>query len=188
MHASTQGRHRRRPGWFAAASFTTAVLAVTACSSSKPKVAASAPTTGSTGSTAPASSPPGTSFGVANVAGLGAVVVDGRGRTVYLLTSATQKNVPCDDATGCTKIWPDLPLPDGTSAATAGAGLQASLLGTQKLADGETYPTYNGWLMYEFTGDTGPAQGHGQQVTSFGGTWYAISPAGTRVTAAGSGS
>jgi predicted lipoprotein with Yx(FWY)xxD motif len=126
-------------------------------------------------------------FRTANVSGLGMVVVDGNGRTVYLLTSAAQKNVPCDDASGCTKVWPDLPLPDGTSGATAGPGLQQSLLGTMKLSDGQTYPTYGGYLMYEFTGDTGPAQSHGQGITSFGGTWYAITPAGAPLTPAMTG-
>jgi predicted lipoprotein with Yx(FWY)xxD motif len=127
-------------------------------------------------------------FSTANVAGLGKVVVDGRGRTVYLLTSGGSKNVPCDDASGCTKVWPDLPLPDGTTAATAGAGLQGSLLSTMKLSDGETYPTYNGWLMYEYVGDSGPAQGHGQGIQSFGGTWYALSPAGMPIMATSSAS
>jgi predicted lipoprotein with Yx(FWY)xxD motif len=122
-------------------------------------------------------------FGLANVPGVGMVVVDGRGRTVYLLTSGDHTNVPCDDASGCTKVWPDLPLPQGTSSATAGSGLQASLLSTMKLSDGQTYPTYNGWLMYEYVGDAGSGQAHGQGIQSFGGTWYAISPAGMAVTA-----
>jgi hypothetical protein len=111
------------------------------------------------------------------------VVVDGRGRTVYVLTAGAQKNVPCDDASGCTKAWPDLPLPDGTAGATAGTGLDASLLGTMKI-NNETYPTYAGWLMYEFAGDSGKAQANGQGIKSFGGTWYAISPAGAPITAA----
>lgn len=122
-------------------------------------------------------------FSATNVPGVGMVVVDGRGRTVYLLTSGDHTNVPCDDASGCTKVWPDLPLPQGTSSAKAGNGLQASLLSTMKLSDGETYPTYNGWLMYEYVGDSGPGQAHGEGIQSFGGTWYAISPAGTPVTA-----
>jgi predicted lipoprotein with Yx(FWY)xxD motif len=122
-------------------------------------------------------------FGLANVPGVGMVVVDGRGRTVYLLTSGDHTNVPCDDASGCTKVWPDLPLPQGTSSATAGSGLQASLLSTMKLSDGQTYPTYNGWLMYEYVADAGSGQAHGQGIQSFGGTWYAISPAGMAVTA-----
>jgi hypothetical protein len=105
---------------------------------------------------------------------------------VYLLTGA-QKNVPCDDASGCTKVWPDLALPDGVSGATAGSGLQQSLLGTMKLSDGETYATYGGYLMYEFAGDPGPGSGKGQGIKSFGGTWYALTPAGTPVSAAATG-
>ena len=55
-----------------------------------------------------------------------------------------------------------------------------------KLSNGETYPTYNGWLMYEYVGDADSAQSHGQGIQSFGGTWYAISPAGTPITAGAS--
>jgi predicted lipoprotein with Yx(FWY)xxD motif len=109
------------------------------------------------------------------------VLVDGSGKTVYLLTADDKTNLPCDDASGCTKVWPDLPLPDGVTAAHAGAGVNASLLGTKKLADGETYPTYGGWLLYEYVGDAGPGQSHGQKIQSFGGTWYAISPTGKPV-------
>lgn len=130
---------------------------------------------------------PATKFSVANVSGVGNVVVDGKGRTVYILTSGGKTNVPCNDASGCTKLWPDLPLPNGMSSATAGPGIKASLLGTMKLSDGETYPTYNGWLMYEYTGDPGPGQAKGEGIKSFGGTWYALNASGNPVTS-GSGS
>jgi predicted lipoprotein with Yx(FWY)xxD motif len=154
--------HLRQHVWIIAA----AALLMTACSSSsKPKEAA--PPT------------PGTSFSTSTITGLGTVLVDGSGKTVYLLTSGGKTNAPCDDANGCTKVWPDLPLPAGVTAATAGPGVQASLLGTMKLSDGETYPTYNGWLMYEFAQDTGPGQANGQGLHSFGGSWSAITPAGT---------
>ncbi|HVN50422.1 MAG TPA: hypothetical protein VMT43_03260 [Acidimicrobiales bacterium] len=102
-----------------------------------------------------------------------------------MLTADGKANAPCDDASGCTKVWPDLPLPDGTSTATAGTGLQASLLGSMKLADGETYPTYNKWLMYEYVGDSGAGEAHGEGLTSFGGTWYALAPSGNVVMPAG---
>ena len=170
IHPGTQLGRRWLP--FAAA-VSAAVVALAACSSTK-----------TTTSPSSSSSSPGTMFSVANVGGLGTVVVDGSGRTVYVLTSGAAKNVPCDDASGCTKVWPDLPLPDGTSGARAGNGIQASLLSTMKLSDGGTYPTYNGYLMYEYSGDSGPAQGHGQGITSFGGTWYALSSAGTPIKAA----
>jgi len=146
----------------------------------------SSPATTSTGSSN-GSAKPGTKFATANISGVGTVVVDARGRTVYILTSAAKKNVPCTDASGCTAVWPDLPLPSGTSAAAAGMGLNASLLGTMKLSDGETYPTYNGYLMYEYTGDTGSGQANGEGITSYGGTWYALDASGQPVKKSSSG-
>jgi predicted lipoprotein with Yx(FWY)xxD motif len=183
MESIASDRRRRHRGLALASLPIAATVVLAACSSSGSKTVASAGATtppAAGGTTAPAASP-GTSFGTANVAGLGTVVVDGSGKTVYVLTNAGQKNVTCDDASGCTKIWPDLPLPTGTSAATAGSGLQASLLGTMKEADGQTYATYNGWLMYEFSGDSASGQGHGEGINSFGGNWYALSAAGTPI-------
>jgi predicted lipoprotein with Yx(FWY)xxD motif len=130
---------------------------------------------------------PATSFSVANVSGIGKVVVDAHGQTVYILTSAAKKNVACTDASGCTAVWPDLPLPDGTSAATAGSGLDASLLSTMTLSDGETYPTYNGYLLYEYAGDSGPGEANGQGVQSFGGTWYVLDASGMPIKSTNSG-
>jgi predicted lipoprotein with Yx(FWY)xxD motif len=146
----------------------------------------SSTTASSTGKTTASSSAPGTSLSTANVSGLGTVVVDGQGRTVYILTSGGHANVSCTDSSGCTKVWPDLPLPDGVSTAKAGSGIQASLLSTKKLSDGETYPTYNGWLVYEYTADSGSGQAGGQGIKSFGGTWYVLSPSGNPVTSASS--
>jgi len=120
-------------------------------------------------------------FSASSVSGVGKVLVDAKGRTVYILTSSAKKNVPCSDASGCTAVWPDLPLPSGKSAATAGQGIDASLLSTMKLGDGETYPVDNGYLLYEYTGDTGPGQANGEGIKSFGGTWYALSPSGAPV-------
>ena len=139
-------------------------------------------------SSASSSANPATRFSIASVSGLGDVVVDGKGRTVYILTSNGHTNVPCTDASGCTGLWPDLPLPSGMSAAKAGTGVNASLLGTKKLSDGETYPTYNGWLMYEYSGDSGPGVAKGQGIKSFGGTWYVLNASGNPVTSSSSGS
>jgi predicted lipoprotein with Yx(FWY)xxD motif len=168
-----------------AAALATAAVTLAACGSSSsggPAVTSggqptSSTSTGSSGSADTA----GTSFSLANVGGLGNVVVDGRGRTVYILTKPGAKNLPCTDGSGCTTYWPDLSLPDGTSSAAAGHGLDASLLG-HKRANGEIYPTYNGWLLYEYSGDTAAGQGHGEGVHTFGGTWYALNAAGKPVT------
>jgi len=165
------------------------VLVAAACSSSSKSSTAVSSGAGSTAAPASgsSSSSPGTMFSTANVSGLGTVVVDGRGRTVYVLTADGKANLPCEDSTGCTKVWPDLPFPDGVSSAKAGTGAQASLLGSMKLSDGETYPTYNKWLMYEFANDSGPGQGHGEGIKSFGGTWYALDASGNLVMPGGAG-
>jgi predicted lipoprotein with Yx(FWY)xxD motif len=130
---------------------------------------------------------PSTSFSTANVSGVGTVVVDGSGRTVYVLTSNGHDNVPCSVASGCTGLWPALPLPAGVASATAGTGIDASLLGTKKLSDGKTYPTYHGWLMYEYAGDSGSGQAKGQGIKSFGGTWYVLDASGNLVTSTSGG-
>jgi hypothetical protein len=72
-------------------------------------------------------------------------------------------------------------------SAKAGTGINASLLGTKTL-NGQTYPTYHGWLMYEYSGDSGPGQAKGQKIKSFGGTWYVLNPAGNLVTSTSGGS
>jgi hypothetical protein len=58
----------------------------------------------------------------------------------------------------------------------------------KKLSDGETYPTYNGWLVYEYSGDSGPGQSNGQGIKSFGGTWYVLNASGSPVTTMSGGS
>jgi predicted lipoprotein with Yx(FWY)xxD motif len=151
--------------------------------STKPAASTSMQSTSSSGSSATAA----TKFSTASVSGVGKVVVDGNGRTVYILTSGGHTNVPCTNANGCTKVWPSLPLPVGSSAATAGAGIRSSRLGTKKIA-GKTYPTYNNWLIYEYTGDSGPGQANGEGIKSFGGTWYALNAAGKPVTSSSGGS
>lgn len=163
-----------------------AAVVVAACGSSSSGgntvTSGGQPTTNSTSGSGNSSSPA-TMFSVANVSGLGNVLVDGRGRTVYVLTNNGKKNPPCTDGNGCTAIWPDLSLPDGVHKATAGSGVTASMLKSKPESDGETYATYNGWLLYEYSGDTASGQGHGEGAKDQWGTWYALTPSGTPVTA-----
>ena len=159
-----------------------AALALPACGSSSSKTSAASGGTTTTAAAA-TSTAPAASFSVTNVAGLGSALVDGRGHTVYVLTADGKTSLPCEDASGCTKAWPDLALPDGVTAAKAGTGVDASLLGTKKVGS-ETYVTYNGWLLYEFVKDTDAGQGHGEGIKSFGGTWYALDAKGAPILAA----
>jgi predicted lipoprotein with Yx(FWY)xxD motif len=145
----------------------------------------SKPTTTDGTTVPPKTVPASARFRATNIPGLGPGIIDARGRTVYVLTKDGSTNVPCTDKSGCTDAWPDLPLEAGVMAAKAGPGITASMLGTKKSSDGETYPTYNGWLMYEYSGDASPDQANGQGITSFGGTWYVLSPSGDPLTTGG---
>src|SRR4051794_24559542 len=94
---SDAGRRIPRRWLTATALVGVASVGIAACGGGSSSTKAASPTTtaGSPGTTG-ASSSPGTMFSAANVPGLGTVVVDGQGRTVYLLTGS-QKNLPCDD-------------------------------------------------------------------------------------------
>ena len=93
----------------------------------------------------------------------GNVLVNGNGRTLYVL--ATEKGkVTCTDTGGCTKIWPPAVLPSGTAHGIAGTGVQASLLGTITSPSGDVRLTYGGWPLYTFVGDSRSGQATGQGV------------------------
>ncbi len=169
-----------------------AVAAVAACGSTASSTAASSggsqsagtssPASSSSASSSSASSSPGITVSAKSVSGVGTVLVNGQGQTLYMLTSEKGGKITCTDDNGCTKIWPDNELPKGMTSATAGSGIQTSLLGTVKNSAGELYVTYNGWPLYTYSGDNAPGQANGQGITSFGGTWYVLSTSGNPVT------
>ena len=108
--------------------------------------------------------------GVAN-SGLGSILFDSTGRTVYLFKADVDNKSACSGA--CATAWPPL-LTTGTP--TAGAGLTASKLGTITRSGGNHQVTYNGHPLYLFIKDKGPGQTSGQGVTAFGAAWFALTP------------
>ena len=164
-----------------------AAATVAACGSSSTGTAAGGSSAGASARSS-SSAPPGQSssatvtISARNVPGVGTVLVNGQGQTLYMLTSEKGGKITCTDQTGCTKIWPDTELPKGVTAAKAGSGIQASLLGTVKDEDGSRYVTYNHWPLYTFSGDSGSGQAKGEGITNFGGTWYVLNVAGAPVT------
>ena len=107
---------------------------------------------------------------------LGKILVDSKGRTLYLFTKDSTKESACSGM--CATFWP--PLQTGGKP-TAGPGAMASLVGTIKRSDGTSQVTYHGHPLYLFAKDTKPGEVNGQGVTAFGGSWFAVSPAGNRV-------
>jgi predicted lipoprotein with Yx(FWY)xxD motif len=105
--------------------------------------------------------------------GLGRILVDGRGHTLYVF--AKDKNGKSLCAGKCAGFWPPL-IASGKPRASA--GVNASLLGTTKRTDGRLQITYKHHPLYTFVKDVRKGQTNGEEVDAFGGEWYALSPAG----------
>ncbi len=115
-----------------------------------------------------------------DINGLGPVLVDGQGITLYLFETDRQGSPSrCYDI--CAVQWPPLTLPPGIAAPVTGPGIRASLLGTAPRTDGTTQITYNGWPLYYWPPDRSPGKATGQALTNAGGRWYVVNPAGNAV-------
>jgi predicted lipoprotein with Yx(FWY)xxD motif len=114
-------------------------------------------------------------IGVANNRRLGKILVDSRGRTLYLFKHSGTRGA----CTGkCASVWP--PLRSSGKPVVRG-GAKASLVGTIARSDGRPQATYNGHPLYRFVKDTKSGDTKGEGLTAFGGTWFAVSPAGSEV-------
>ena len=145
---------------------------------------------GSSGQTATASSGPPkavggkpATLGVASTSGLGKILVDTRGRTVYLFQKDSGTRSACSGA--CAASWPPL---RANGKPVIGSGVTASKVTRAPRSDGPSQVVYNGHPLYLYAGDKNPGDTNGQGVTAFGAAWYAVSPAGATVTGGGSGS
>jgi predicted lipoprotein with Yx(FWY)xxD motif len=107
---------------------------------------------------------------------LGRILVDGRGRTLYLFERDKGMASTCYGS--CASIWPPL-----TTAAKPHAvrGALGARLGTTRRTDGKLEVTYNGHPLYLYVGDTKPGDSKGQDLNQFGGGWYVLSPTGKKI-------
>lgn len=137
---------------------------------------------GSTSGSAGSASTPTTSTGggsatisTAGVKGLGTVLVDSRGHTLYLFVPDRHAKVTCTGS--CATVWPPLKLPAGQKATAAGTARE-SMLGTDPDPGGGRVVTYDGWPLYTYVADTTPGAAVGQAIDQNGGFWYVLSPSG----------
>jgi predicted lipoprotein with Yx(FWY)xxD motif len=120
-----------------------------------------------------------------SVSGLGTVLIDGKGITVYMYATDKQgRPSRCYDI--CAVEWPPLVLPPGVTRPVAGPGIESALLGTAPRSDGTTQITYNGWPLYLWPPDRAPGMATGQALTNAGGLWYVLDRAGKPIVTASS--
>lgn len=108
---------------------------------------------------------------------LGQILIDGRGRTLYLYTPDGKNKSACYGE--CATLWP--PLMTTTGKARAAHGVKQSLLGVAKRKDGKSQVTYAGHPLYFFAQDNDPGDVNGQGLQNI---WYALSATGAKVTTA----
>ncbi|MBN9624283.1 MAG: hypothetical protein J0H06_15285 [Actinobacteria bacterium] len=109
----------------------------------------------------------------AEVGGLGSVLVDSEGMTVYIYTPDKGTTSTCYGE--CEAAWPPV-VTEGKPS--AGEGAMSSALGTTKRKDGTMQVTYEGHPLYTFSGDSGPGEANGQELD---GIWFVLDESGTAV-------
>ena len=102
---------------------------------------------------------------------LGDIVVDSAGMALYMFMPDNASTPTC--AADCAQAWPPL-----LGEATAGDGVDSSLIGSAEHPESGAMVTYNGWPLYYFAGDSAPGDTNGQ---GQGGVWYVIDATGTPI-------
>ena len=166
------------------AALATAALIIAGCGSSSGSNAS-----GATAAAAPASSSYGSSATSTAAAATGVTIKTAKdssgtylagpnGHALYLWVADTGGKSACSGA--CAHAWPPL-VTKGNP--TAGAGVDASDLGTIMRSDGTEQVTYKGHPLYYFVADKSAGSTDGQGSDGFGAKWWLIAPSGTAITA-----
>jgi predicted lipoprotein with Yx(FWY)xxD motif len=167
-------RLRRRRLW-AAVPLALGTLALTAACGSDGGTSTAA---SSASATAPAAT--GAALAAAST-GIGTILVDGTGLTVYDFANDTGSTSTCTG--GCAQIWRPVVAPDPLPASLTGVPAE---LGTTARTDGTEQLTVGGHPVYTYQGDDAPGQTNGNGLTLNGGLWTAVSPDGTPLAAGSS--
>lgn len=114
------------------------------------------------------------------ISGLGTVLVNPAGRTLYVFMKDQHRHVTCTKANNCQSFWPPLKW-KRSSKPKAGGTAKNSLMGADKNPSGGKVVTYNHWPLYTYSGDSAAGQDKGWNLNLNGGKWYVISPSGTVV-------
>ena len=114
---------------------------------------------------------------------LGKVLVDARGRTLYVFEKDKRGRSACYGA--CATYWPPLV---SSAKPRAARGVRASLLGVTRRTDGKRQVTYAGHPLYTFIGDKKAGQTTGEGLNNFGAAWDALGASGRAIESTGSNS
>lgn len=125
----------------------------------------------STGKPASSNSANGVAITVGSASGVGKVLVDSNGMTLYYFEKDKKGNGKSACYGPCAEGWPPLST---EGKPQAGEGAEASKLGTIERSDGTTQVTYAGWPLYTFVEDKKPGEDNGTDSKAFGASWYPL--------------
>jgi predicted lipoprotein with Yx(FWY)xxD motif len=100
------------------------------------------------------------------------IVVDSRGRTVYVLSPETVSHLLCTSS-ACFAVWPPVTVSSRTAKLMEGLGVHGHLALLRR-SNGVMQVTLRGLPLYRYAGDSARGQANGEGIKSFGGTWHAV--------------
>ena len=109
------------------------------------------------------------------IKGLGVVLVNPSGRTLYVFMKDQRRHVTCTGS--CASFWPPLKW-KRSGKPKAGGVAKSALLAWDKNPAGGKVVTYSKWPLYTYSGDSGAGQANGWGTNLNGGKWYVISASG----------
>lgn len=163
---------QRRIVFLSAAGLASALF-LAACDGSAGMTSSGTSPAGAAPAASPSSSvsrPAAVDLTVRTVSGLGSVVADGDGMTLYRYAKDQAHPSRWTCAEECTRTW----KPFIVRGPVRTSGVDKSLLGTVH-RDGRTQLTLAGWPLYRYAGDTTAGQANGQDRE---GMWHTVSPSG----------
>jgi predicted lipoprotein with Yx(FWY)xxD motif len=108
---------------------------------------------------------------------LGDVLVDQDGMTLYMFVPDQKQGGQPTCYDDCAQAWPAL-----EGEASAGEGIDESLLGTAERKDGTEQVTYSDLPLYHFSGDESAGDLNGQGLSD---VWWVVDPAGDPIMKSG---
>ena len=163
--------NRRRRAWVAVPVAMGALALVAAC---QPYGGAS---NAASSAAAPSSSaaPAGGGAVIASAStGLGMILVNAQGRTIYDFANDTGSTSTCNGE--CAHDWMPVVAPAAVPASVSGVPAE---LGSTKRDDGTQQLTVAGHPVYTFEGDSAPGQTNGNGINLNGGLWTVVAPDGS---------
>lgn len=112
---------------------------------------------------------------VATQSSVGTILADGSGRSLYRFDEDTAAPSASNCADTCASNWPPVTVQRGSAVEVQ--GVSRSDVGSVRRGDGTWQVTVGGWPVYRYALDQNAGDVKGQGV---GGTWFAVTPTGTK--------